>query len=83
VDGRQHNNQPNKRGSTRGKASRWEATQQPAKSEGCNKRWMHGKRWQLNERGECLLRGGGAATEGGGPMRGRGAGGQEVTQQPA
>ncbi len=83
MDGRQCNNQPNKRGLTRSKAGRREATQQPAKLERHNKRRMREKRRQLNKRGGCLLRGCGVATEGGGLMRGGGAGGWEATRQPA
>ncbi len=57
--------------------------QELAKFEGCNKRRMRDKRWQLNKRRGCLLSGGSNATGGGGSMRGGGAGWWEVTQQPA
>ncbi len=83
ADGRRRNNQPNERGSTRGKAGRREATRQPAKLEGRNERRMCEKRWQLIKRRGCRLMGGGAATEGGGLMSGGGAGGRETTQQSA
>jgi hypothetical protein len=57
AEGRQCNNQPNKRGSMRGKAGtgRHEATQQPAKLEELDKKQMRNKRWQLDERRWCLL----------------------------
>jgi hypothetical protein len=44
---------------------------------------MHEKRQQLDKRRECLLTGIGTATKGSGSMRGKGASGWEVRQQPA
>jgi hypothetical protein len=41
------------------------------------------KRWQLDERQRCLLRGGSIATEGSGSIRDKGTSGWEAMQQPA